>query len=611
MCVLKSGTGTLFLVFSALILNGCVDKNGGMDSPPVEEPYESRFLDQGWDNNQRLDFYNTSQGSQLIPYSWFLALEQFDSDRLFRDKENIQRLGYIPQKPNPGINPDGLPIGFVKNDNIEPILSSKISTLRLYARAGNDQPGYQTWLGLTCAACHTSEIVCGKNRLRIDGGPPLSDFQAFIESLAKALEATTLDDDKLTRFAKRIIPEGGYNETEKQRLKTEVVQFGEWLDNYIEMNYAGLTAPYGYGRLDAFGAILNRVTAEYTRIQANAVPANAPTSYPFLWDTSQLSWVQWNGSANSPIGRNVGEVLGVFAHTSLNTDDPRELFLSSANLLNLERLEKLMGGLQSPNWKPPLPPIDQNKAARGKALYAEHCVVCHGIRDENGKFPMTAANQYGAQFIEINMIPLEKIGTDPLMAMNFVNPAFDVDPGIMRNHLPESARDKPKVPRALMLSTLVKGVIGRQVAELNPPDPDRWLLELSGFHLPQDKGGPAPPNLVAYKARPLNGVWATAPFLHNGSVSSLYQLLLPDSERERAFYVGSKEFDAKNVGFESSPDGNAFLFETLDGQGSPIPGNSNRGHSGRLYTQTKGDDGQWRNFTDDERYQLIEYLKTL
>jgi hypothetical protein len=69
---------------------------------------------------------------------------------------------------------------------------------------------------------------------------------------------------------------------------------------------------------------------------------------------------------------------------------------------------------------------------------------------------------------------------------------------------------------------------------------------------------------VAYKARPLNGIWATAPYLHNGSVPSLYELLLSarrdDDEpaegepapefRPDEFVVGSQEFDPIKVGFK-------------------------------------------------------------
>ncbi|MGZ8222241.1 MAG: hypothetical protein ACXWT0_11400, partial [Methylobacter sp.] len=50
-------------------------------------------LDQGWSKDEELDFYNTSQGSQLLPYSWFLALEQASNSDLFRNDKNIRRLG--------------------------------------------------------------------------------------------------------------------------------------------------------------------------------------------------------------------------------------------------------------------------------------------------------------------------------------------------------------------------------------------------------------------------------------------------------------------------------------------------------------------------------------
>ena len=61
---------------------------------------------------------------------------------------------------------------------------------------------------------------------------------------------------------------------------------------------------------------------------------------------------------------------------------------------------------------------------------------------------------------------------------------------------------------------------------------------LNGFgtlDLPQVK--------AVYKARPLAGMWATAPFLHNGSVPNLYYMLVPAAERPKKFFVGHREFD--------------------------------------------------------------------
>ena len=52
-----------------------------------------------------------------------------------------------------------------------------------------------------------------------------------------------------------------------------------------------------------------------------------------------------------------------------------------------------------------------------------------------------------------------------------------------------------------------------------------------------------PQVIAAYKPRPLAGMWATAPFLHNGSVPTIYDLLSPVADRPKTFRVGSREFD--------------------------------------------------------------------
>ena len=104
----------------------------------------------------------------------------------------------------------------------------------------------------------------------------------------------------------------------------------------------------------------------------------------------------------------------------------------------------------------------------------------------------------------------------------------------------------------------------------------------------------APKNLVAYKARPISGIWATAPYLHNGSVPNLYQLLLPPGERVVKFNVDSSySFDAKTVGYVADKEGRVFRFDTQ------LPGNSNAGHD------------YGTDLTRAQRWDLIEFLKTL
>ena len=119
------------------------------------------------------------------------------------------------------------------------------------------------------------------------------------------------------------------------------------------------------------------------------------------------------------------------------------------------------------------------------------------------------------------------------------------------------------------------------------------------------------PQVIAeYRARPLEGIWATAPFLHNGSVPNLYEMLLPANQRSKTFYLKGRTFDPVKVGLVTNPtDPAAFLFDTT------IPGNSNSGHEFRAgYRPYKeGDPPSWGvigpELTDEQRWSIIEFLK--
>jgi hypothetical protein len=107
---------------------------------------------------------------------------------------------------------------------------------------------------------------------------------------------------------------------------------------------------------------------------------------------------------------------------------------------------------------------------------------------------------------------------------------------------------------------------------------------------------------MAYKARPLDGIWATAPYLHNGSVPTLHDLLLPAAQRPAAFAVGTREHDPAKGGYvtAATAPGNIFMFRTRDASDAVIAGNDYAGHeygAGRL--------------TVAERAGLLEYLKSL
>ena len=114
-------------------------------------------------------------------------------------------------------------------------------------------------------------------------------------------------------------------------------------------------------------------------------------------------------------------------------------------------------------------------------------------------------------------------------------------------------------------------------------------------------------DLDDYKGRPLDGVWATAPYLHNGAVANLYELLLPANERMKGFCVGNREFDPAHVGFVTSRDQAACRYSWLD---TTLPGNSSAGHEYGVVA-CGPDDAGCRKKHDDEILTLVEYMKTL
>ena len=107
---------------------------------------------------------------------------------------------------------------------------------------------------------------------------------------------------------------------------------------------------------------------------------------------------------------------------------------------------------------------------------------------------------------------------------------------------------------------------------------------------------------LAYRARPLDGMWATPPVLHNGSVPNLYELLSPADKRSKTFYTGTREFDIQRVGYVTSSFQGAFGFNTT------TVGNSNAGHE---FSNRPGKGVIGPELTDQQRFALIEYLKSI
>src|SRR5262245_35604476 len=158
--------------------------------------------DQGWKPAQRERFWFKTQGSRLIRYDWFIALEEPDSTTLL--KKALDGFGFIPAKMSSG-NRDALPIGFTR-----------------------DVESSDAKVGLTCAACHTQRIILNGSPFVIEGAATLADFERFMRTLEDALRKTVADDTKFNRFAARVLGENP-SENDLMRLKRDVGDFAEIL----------------------------------------------------------------------------------------------------------------------------------------------------------------------------------------------------------------------------------------------------------------------------------------------------------------------------------------------------------------------------------------------
>lgn len=591
-------------------------------------------LDQGWTQRDLTAWYEMSAGSRLIPLSWLLALEQPDNDQKFLEDAHINKFRYLPH-----VNSDGLPLplGFA----VDAQSDTNLKATKL--RWKSPQSDTEAWVGMNCSACHTADIAFKGKRIRVQGGPTLADFESFMASLDRALTATRDEPNKWNRFAARVL---GDADTEDNRatLKNALGQFIERRLRIESVNATPLHS--GYGRLDAFDHIFNDIAFADGAPNPKPLPADAPVSYPFLWNVPQHDKVQWNGIApNAPftingvtidpgaLVRNTSGMIGVFAEVNVTSDSPLKGYASSLPAANIVAFEDKLRSLLPPRWPAELfGAPDPALVEKGHQLFAAHCAKCHeplertdlrtrfkvkmarfagAGEDGVGTDPAMACNVYTAQeasgFLQgvpkfpvfgivgrtaparelVGIVALGALVRDQRDLMElFVNAVFHVN-------LPRLPFPAFEIPMMDHSSDPVSGGTCKDNCNASPAPEASAQQRLQQCMAAQD-------DLLAYKARPLTGIWATAPYLHNGSVPTLYDLLLPPDQRPKTFFTGTREFDPVKIGYVTTPSAdNDFLFETRAASGEVILGNSNSGHE---FGTT---------LSEDQRRMLLEYLKTL
>jgi mono/diheme cytochrome c family protein len=276
-----------------------------------------------------------------------------------------------------------------------------------------------------------------------------------------------------------------------------------------------------------------------------------------VWRQADRPYGQLDGSIRAPIVRNVAAQTAVVG-------SPLNL-----NVANADICARFTAHLPAP----PYPfAVDMVRARRGEALFAQHCAACHRV----GNGTVYTPDQMGTDTNRARVLGPE--GKD-LLVRNFLA-------GIPKDYVATAADGTTYKPAELGVDDIIN---------------DR-----------------ARPDHQGYVAGPLDGIWARAPYLHNGSVPTLRHLLAPsnpESRRPSAFVRGVVSYDTLNVGFDWDVHDAAALVK--DAPTAVIfdtgwDGASNRGHDRDIVI-----DGQRRRLdwsgpesrTDLE--DLLEYLKTL
>lgn len=556
-----------------LILVSCAPKPTTKQAGSSASGTTVAWSQNGWSDVERAEFYHLGEGSELIPYAVLANVVSVKTGKPFL--ENMDRFGFILDATSAS-NPHGLPIGMTT----------------VHSR-DKSHTGLEI-VGFNCAACHVNEVSYRGKRLLIDGAPALVDLQGYQVEFKNSLEATLRDplrlyalvkamdrdlhpgdtksaddsssytSDPIAKTAGEVPPASTADrnfhsvssqaaDAAGQAVPTQGKTFAARFQSDLVLLKARLaylkhgklllngTEP-GPGRVDAFGAARNLL------FPSAAIRMQSPVSFPFIWDvpdtTQQRSgtdtvWIHYDGNTNSILERNIGQALGMGAVFDPNT------YESTLRIANLHRLELLTHKLKAPTWPTDiLGSIDATKAKAGEKIFNETCRGCH----------------------QNNLYALTDVGTDPQRANSFGQP--------VAGGMPFPTAIKPILDSLKARSFADDGI---SAADQTTMDANPVIWRKTGQYL----------------ARPLAGVWATAPYLHNGSVPTLWHLLHP-AERPAKFVVGNREYDPLKLGY--STGGNGWIFDTSQ------PGNSNIGHTGDTFGT---------NLAEDQKAALLEYLKTI
>jgi hypothetical protein len=451
--------------------------------------------------------------------------------------------------------PRNLPVGFSVSNRLQ----------------GNATPVPLKFVGLTCATCHSTKV--GKAGLVIGPGSQTLDLIAFSDAFANAILDPDLKSETiLTEYERKCGAAGAL------RRRVETFFIDKWLDGLrtqLRDNATRYDLPYHGAELSKPGDIptgpsRTRPFRSVVRTTLN-FPGEGNVAFskvPLAAMQGFKTWSQYDGSIGDPTVRSLVAVFTSSATIpALNNRQIADNVRSAADYTLRLGLDPALPALAQafPDRPSPSPEI----LNRGRTVYEQQCERCHGRPDVNGwKMPPSKE--------EPPITSLAEIGTDP---------------GRLQFRYTDMLAPGLAITFPAADTTAQEKILSTQATEATKSNDlaaaDWWKQAADHFKV-ASRAFPAghrrafPDGELAkrdgYQNSPIPFVWLRAPFLHNGSVPTLRQLIGLD-ERPVKFCRGDAGYDPEAIGVVApQPGGNGcegkayFLFDTTQ------PGNSNAGH---------------------------------